>query len=136
MFQLIELSTLSSHELLAFIFVSCGFRSHNSNNQDWTKHAYFLRRFTAKNLNLMIIILFPLKKYIYIYSGLKFEEIHNSKQCHNICEDLPNSNIRRVFKVCNSAILPSSSLTLPCYSVGRIWCCVKRTPLADMSSRR
>ena len=91
MFQLIELSTLSSHELLAFIFVSCGLRSHKSTIRTEQNVLIILKRLTAKKLNLMIIIFFPLKK-IYIYSGLKFEEINNSKQCHNICEDLPNSN--------------------------------------------
>ena len=59
----IKLSTLFSHELLAFISVSRHFWSHHPN-----KACLFLKGLSAKKLNLVIGILFPLrKKYI---SGL------------------------------------------------------------------
>ena len=59
----IKLSTLFSHELLAFISVSRHFWSHHPN-----KAYLFLKGLSAKKLNLVIGILFPLrKKYI---SGL------------------------------------------------------------------
>ena len=59
----IKLSTLFSHELLAFISVSRHFWSHHPN-----KAFLFLKGLSAKKLNLVIGILFPLrKKYI---SGL------------------------------------------------------------------
>ena len=53
----IKLSTLFSHELLAFISVSRHFWSHHPN-----KACLFLKGLPAKKLNLVIVILFPLRK--------------------------------------------------------------------------
>ena len=58
----IKLSTLFSHELLAFISVSRHFWSHHPN-----KAYLFLKGLSAKKLNLVIVILFPLRKKIYFW---------------------------------------------------------------------
>ena len=87
----IKLSTLFSHELLAFISVSRHFWSHHPN-----KACLFLKGLPAKKLNLVIVILFPLrKKYISGSVNVANSVIRkscNSKQTNNICGELPNRN--------------------------------------------
>ena len=87
----IKLSTLFSHELLAFISVSRHFWSYHSN-----KACLFLKGLPAKKLNLVIVILFPLrKKYISGSVNVANPVIRkscNSKQSSNICGQLPNWN--------------------------------------------
>ena len=146
--RLIKLSTLFSHELLAFISVSRYFWSHHPN-----KACLFLKGLPAKKLNLVIVILFPLrKKYISGSVNVANSVIRkscNSKQSNDICGELPNWNkfliwtakyLRSAsfltFKfMIPSAILPSSSLKLPCLSVGRLECCIKKNRSADKYSR-
>ena len=87
----IKLSTLFSHELLAFISVSRHFWSHHPN-----KACLFLKGLPAKKLNLVIVILFPLrKKYISGSVNVANSVIRkscNSKQSNDICGELPNWN--------------------------------------------
>ena len=87
----IKLSTLFSHELLAFISVSRHFWSHHPN-----KAYLFLKGLPAKKINLVIVILFPLrKKYISGSVNVANSVIRkscNSKQSNDICGELPNWN--------------------------------------------
>ena len=69
----IKLSTLFSHELLAFISVSRHFWSHHPN-----KACLFLKGLPAKKLNLVIVILFPLRKKNYFW--FKFSKINDKKE--------------------------------------------------------
>ena len=71
--RLIKLSTLFSHELLEFISVSRYFWSHHPN-----KACLFLKGLPAKKLNLVIVILFPLRKKIYFW--FKFSKINDKKE--------------------------------------------------------
>ena len=61
----IKLSTLFSHELLAFISVSRHFWSHHPN-----KACLFLKGLSAKKLNLVIGILFPRRKKYFWFTGV------------------------------------------------------------------
>ena len=81
----IKLSTLFSHELLAFISVSRHFWSHHPN-----KVCLFLKGLPAKKPNLVIVILFPLRKKIYFW--FKFSRINDKKEIIII----PNNLIRFV----------------------------------------
>ena len=89
--RLIKLSALFSHKLLAFISVSRHFWSHHPN-----KACLFLKGLPAKKLNLVIVILFPLrKKYISGSVNVANSVIRkscNSKQSNDICGELPNWN--------------------------------------------
>ena len=88
----IKLSTLFSHDLHAFISVSRHFWSHHPN-----KAYLFLKGLPAKKKkNLVIVILFPLrKKYISGSVNVANSVIRkscNSKQSNDICGELPNWN--------------------------------------------
>ena len=87
----IKLSTLFPHKLLAFISVFRHFWSHHPN-----KACLFLKGLPAKKLNLVIVILFPLrKKYISGSVNVANSVIRkscNSKQSNDICGELPNWN--------------------------------------------
>ena len=87
----IKLSTLFSHELLAFISVSRHFWSHHPN-----KAYLFLKGLPAKKIDLVIVILFPLRKK-YISSSVNvpnsvIRKSCNSKQSNSICVEHTNWN--------------------------------------------
>ena len=88
----IKLSTLFLHDRHAFISVSRHFWSHHPN-----KAYLFLKGLPAKKKkNLVIVILFPLrKKYISGSVNVANSVIRkscNSKQSNDICGELPNWN--------------------------------------------
>ena len=87
----IKLSTFFSHDLHAFISVSRHFWSHHPN-----KAYLFLKGLPAKKKNLVIVILFPLrKKYISGSVNVANSVIRkscNSKQSNSICGEHTNWN--------------------------------------------
>ena len=87
----IKLSTLFSPDLHVFISVSRHFWSHHPN-----KAYLFLKGLPAKKIDLVIVILFPLrKKYISGSVNVANSVIRkscNSKQSNDICGELPNWN--------------------------------------------
>ena len=83
----IKLSTLFSHELLAFISVSRHFWSHHPN-----KACLFLKGLPAKKPNLVIVILFPLRKnFVPHFCNLKVK--NRAKQKINSYQWYVSSNI-------------------------------------------
>ena len=87
----IKLSTLFSHDLHVFISVSRHFWSHHPN-----KAYLFLKGLPAKKIDLVIVILFPLrKKYISGSVNVANSVIRksgNSKQSNSICGEHTNWN--------------------------------------------